>query len=59
MEFTMLINAKMPMIVVIFTFISKINTTSERLKARKVIIFQHFSFELSKFHAELRMKRVL
>ena len=36
MEFIMLINNKMP------TFISMMNTTSERLEARKVIIFQHF-----------------
>ena len=28
----------------ILTFISMINTTSESLKARKVYIFQHFSF---------------
>ena len=40
----MLINAKMPTIVGILTFISMISTTSESLKARKVFIFQHFSF---------------
>ena len=34
----MLINVKMP------AFISMINKTSESLKARKVFIFQHFSF---------------
>ena len=34
----------MPTIVDILTFISMINTTSERLKARQVFIFQHVSF---------------
>ena len=52
MKFIMLINVKMPTIVGILTFISMINTTSENLKARKVFIFQHFSFyEQLKFHA--------
>ena len=42
----------------ILTFISMINTTSESLKARKVSIFQHFSFcELLKFHTQLNMKK--
>ena len=60
--FISLINVKMPRIKIVgfLIFISKINTTSESLKARKVIIFQHFSFyEQLKFHAELRMKNVL
>ena len=39
----------------IITFISMINVTSESLKARKVFIFQHFSFyKQLKFHAQLR-----
>ena len=42
-EFIMLINVKMPTIVGILTFMSIINTTSESLKVREVIIFQHFS----------------
>ena len=42
--FILLINVKMPTIVGILTFISRINTTSERLKARKISVFQHFSF---------------
>ena len=51
MKFIMPIIVKMPTIVGILTFISMINTTSERLKAkksyffpRKVLFFQHFSF---------------
>ena len=40
----MLINVKMPTIVGILTFISMINTTAERLNARKVFISQYFSF---------------
>ena len=43
-KFIPLINVKMPTIVGILTFISMINTTSEGLKARKVNIFQYFSF---------------
>ena len=36
------------------TFISMINTISESFKARKVFIFQHFSFyEQLKFYAQL------
>ena len=55
MKFTMLINVKMPTIVGILTFVSMINATYESLKARKVLIFQHFSFyEKLKFHAQLR-----
>ena len=46
-QISMLINVKMPTIVGILTFISMINTTSESLKARKEIIFQHFSFMTS------------
>ena len=48
--FIVLINVKMSTIVGILTFISRINTTSESLKARKVFIFQHFSlYEQLKF----------
>ena len=43
-KFIMLINVKMPTIVGILTFIGMINATDESLKARKVFIFQHFSF---------------
>ena len=54
MKFIMLINVKMPTIVVIFTFISMINTISEKLKARKVFILQHFRFfKQLKIHAQL------
>ena len=54
LQFILLINVKMPIIVGILTFISIINTTSESLKARKVFIFQHFSFyDQLKFHAQL------
>ena len=53
-KFILLINVKMPTIVGILTFISKINTTSERSKARNFFICQYFSFyEQSKFHAQL------
>ena len=50
----MLINVEMPTIVGILTFISMLNATSESSKARKLGIFQQFSFyEQLKFHAEL------
>ena len=50
----MLINVKMPTIVGILTFISMLNAKSETMKARKVGIFQQFSFyEQLKFHAQL------
>ena len=50
----MLINVKMPTIVGILTFISKINTTSERLKARNFFICQYFNvYEQLKFCANL------
>ena len=39
MKFIMLIDIKMPVIGGILTFISKLNATSESLKARKVFIF--------------------
>ena len=40
----LLINVKMPTIVGILTFISMINTTSEKLKARNHFICWYFSF---------------
>ena len=40
----LLINVKMPIIVGIYTFISIINATSERLKARNFFICRCFSF---------------
>ena len=53
-NFILLINVKMPTIVGILTFISLINTTSERLKARNFFICRYFSFyEQLKFHAQL------
>ena len=42
----------MPTIVGILTFISMKNTTSEGLKARKVLISQHFDFQ---FHAPYKI----
>ena len=60
-KFIMLINVKMPTIVGILTFICMLNATSESLKARKVGIFQQFSFyeQQLKFHAQLSTKKVL
>ena len=53
-KFIMLINVKMPTIVGILTFISMINTTSERLVARNIFICRKFSFyEQLKFHTQL------
>ena len=44
----------MPTIVGILTFISMINTTSERLKARNFFICRYFSVYMQlKFHAQL------
>ena len=55
--FSLLINVKMPTIVGILTFISRINTASEsfNLKARKkIFIFHYFTFyEQLKLHAQL------
>ena len=49
-----LINVKMQTIVDILTFISKINITFVRLKARMSVFFSNFSFyEQLKFHARL------
>ena len=53
-KFILLINVKMPTIVGILTFISMINTSSERLKARNFFICQYFSvYEQLKFCAQL------
>ena len=53
----LLIGVKMPTIVGIITFISRINTSYESFKARNTYLFQHFSFyEQLKFYAQLSMK---
>ena len=53
-KFILLIYVKMPTIVGILTFISMINTTSERLKSRNFFIYRYFSFyEQLKFCAQL------
>ena len=53
-KFILLINVKMPTIDGILTFISMINTTSERLKAINFFLCQYLSFdEHLKFHAHL------
>ena len=53
-KFIMLINVKMPTIVGILTFISMINATAQRLKARNFFICRYFSFyEQLKFRAQL------
>ena len=52
-EFILLINVKMPKIVGILTFISRI-TTCEGFKTRDLVIFHHLTFyEHLKFHAQL------
>ena len=53
-KFIMLINVKITTIFGILTFISMINTLSERYTARNVLICQYFSFyEQLKFRAQL------
>ena len=53
-KFIMLINVKMPTIVGILTFMSMINTTSERPIARHFFICRYFSFyEQLKFCVQL------
>ena len=50
----MLIYVKMPTIVGILTFNSRIDTTSERYRARNIVIFQHFNYCVQwKLHAQL------
>ena len=56
-KFILLINVKMPTIVGILTFISMINITSERLKAKNYFICQYFSFY--EHSVDLSMKKVL
>ena len=57
MKFILLINVKMPTIVGILTFISMINTSSKRFKARNFFICRYFSFcEQLKFRDQLSMK---
>ena len=54
MKFILLLKVKMPTIVGILTFISMINTTSERLKARNFFICRYFSvYEQLKFRSQL------
>ena len=54
MKSILLIIVKMPTIVGILTFISVINATAERLKARHLFICQYISFyEQLKFGAQL------
>ena len=53
-------HVKMPTIVGFLSFISMINTTSERLKARNFFICQYFSFyEQFLCSVELSMEKVL
>ena len=52
MKFILLMNVKMSTVVDILTFISMINTKSERLKARKFLICRYFTF-----YVELSMKK--
>ena len=52
-KFILLINVKMPTIVGILTFISMINITSERLKARNFICMYFSLYDQLKFHAQL------
>ena len=53
-KFILLINVKMPTSVGILTFMSMINTTSERHKTRNFFICRGFSFfEQLNFHAQL------
>ena len=54
MEFILFINVKMPTIVDILKFISKIKITPESFKQEKIVIFSYFTFcEQMKFHAQL------
>ena len=60
--FSALINFRMPTIVSILTFISKITKTSKCFKQEKTIIFQYFTFYMSveiSHSAEVSMKKVL
>ena len=53
-KFILLINVKMPTFFGILTFVCRINTTLESLEARKIFIFQCFTFfEQLTFHVQL------
>ena len=53
MKFILLINVKMPTIVGLLTFISRINASYESLHARNTHLFQRFCFyEQLKFYAQ-------
>ena len=53
-KFILLINVKMTTIVGILTFMSRINTTSQSLQARNLLIYRYFTFyEQLKFCAQL------
>ena len=61
MKLILLINVKMPTMVGILTFISRINETSERFEARKMFIFHQFfcsAFKIS-CSVELSMTNVI
>ena len=59
MESILLINVKMPTIVGILTFISRVNIISEGFQVRKIFSFQNFSFhELIKFSKQYLHVRV-
>ena len=54
MKFILLISVKIPTIVGILTFISRINTPSECIRPGNIFIFQYFSFDGQlKSHAHL------
>ena len=60
MKFILLINVKMPTIVGILTFISRINIASESFKAGKIYILHYFTFnEQLKFSAQVSMKSLI
>ena len=54
MPFILLINVKMPTVVGILTFISRMDIVFESFKAGQILVFQHFSFsDQFKFPAQL------
>ena len=58
MKLILLINVKMPIIVGILTFISRINIASESFKARKIYTLHYFTFnEQLKYHAQVSIKK--
>ena len=60
MIFILLINVEMPTTVGITTFISRLNTTLENFKERKIYTFHYYTFyEQLIFHAQLSVKKVL